>query len=165
MKYEYVLKMQKSIINGKPVNFSSTELITKRDKKILDEFFNKSDRSVNLTFSLGYLWSNNEFIIDIDEEDIKIEKMDPSFVEGFLNLYPKGWSGSFSLIERLKNKERRYMTINKGDKVVFTEETNGHSTMSVYTVFARMGNLIYIDGDENPYHMSLFKKVGEDSNG
>ncbi|MCF8001680.1 MAG: hypothetical protein K9K76_07490 [Halanaerobiales bacterium] len=67
-------------------------------------------------------------------------------------------------MERIKNKERRYMTINKGDKVIFTEDTAKHSTMSVYRVFARMGNLIYIEGDENPYHIGLFRKVGEDGN-
>ncbi|MCF8001679.1 MAG: hypothetical protein K9K76_07485 [Halanaerobiales bacterium] len=90
MKYAYVLKMDKSIISGKPVNFSSIELITGKDKKILDQFFNRNDRSIDLSFSLNYLSSNQEFIIDIDEEDIKIEKVSNEFLKSFLDLYPRG---------------------------------------------------------------------------
>lgn len=161
MSYNYFLEFETEILYNKKIKFYSAELITDREKELIDEFFEEDEIVIDLSHFLGYLSKNGKFEIIISEKDLKIKPLTKVFKKQFLKYFESKSIGSFSLMDIIKEDRRGYMTINKGDRVIFKEPTGQYSISTVKVVFARLGNLIYLEGDEQAYEKSQFKKIGE----
>jgi hypothetical protein len=161
MKYDYLLTFELEILHDKNIKFFCTELITKEEKKEVDDFFDFGDNTIDLTYSLGILSSDREFVIDVPPISTSIKKVSHKFATLFMSTYNKRSIGSFSLINLIKNERRSHMDINIGDSVIFREGTERYSKNTVLKVQARLGNIIYIKDDPNPYTMEMFRKPGQ----
>lgn len=162
MKYDYLLTFELEILHDKNIKFFCTELITEEEKREVDDFFDFGDNTIDLTYSLGMLSSDGEFVIDVAPDSTKIKKVSYNFTASFLNTYGRRSIGSFSLISLIKNERRSHMDINVGDSVIFKEETNKYSINTVLKVQARLGNIIYVKGDPKPYTIEMFRRPGQE---
>jgi len=161
MNYSYLLTFELEILCGKKVNFFCTELITEEEKQEVDDFFDFGDNQLNLTFALSLLSSNKEFILDVPPSAVEIKKVSKAFIASFVKTYKRSSIGSFSFIELMKSERGSHMRINIGDSVVFREGTEKYSVNTVLKVFARLGNLIYVKGDDKAYQIDDLKRIGE----
>lgn len=161
MKYDYLLTFELEILHNKNIRFFCTELITEEEKREVDDFFDYGDNTIDLTYPLGLLSSDKEFVIDVAPDTTVVKKVSHSFAGSFINTYGKRSIGSFSLINLIKNERRSHMDINIGDSVIFREETAKYSVNTVLKVQARLGNIIYVKGDPNPYTIEMFRRPGQ----
>lgn len=161
MKYDYLLTFELEILYDKNIKFFCTELITEEEKREVDNFFDFGDNTIDLTYSLGMLSSDGQFVIDVPPNSVEIKKVNHDFVASFYKFYKQRSVGSFSLLSLIKNEGRSHMDINIGDSVIFKEETVKYSINTVLKVQARIGNIIYIKGDSKPYTIDMFRRPGQ----